>query len=163
MHLRKTFSPGDLGAVIRLHGVLYAQEYALDHTFEGHVAAGLGEFAKQFDPNKDLFVVAENDGQIVGSIAINGLPDHTAQIRWFLLHPSTRGVGLGKRMLNEALEFCRERGFTSVSLWTISELKAAAHLYRSAGFKVTQEKTYNFWGGIRTEQRYDLDLQSEPL
>lgn len=158
MEIRKSFKPGDFGSVIKLHGVLYGQEYGLDHTFEGHVAAGIGEFAKQFDSNKDLFVVAEDDGQIVGSIAINGLPDQTAQLRWFLLHPSIRGAGLGKRLLNEALDFCRARRFKSVSLWTISDLKAAAHLYREVGFTVTEEKTYEFWGGIRTEQRYDLVL-----
>jgi len=158
MEIRKSIKPGDIGSVIKLHGVLYGQEFGLDHTFEGHVAAGLGEFAKQFDSNKDLFVVADEDGQIVGSIAINGLPDHTAQLRWFLLDPSIRGAGLGKSLLNEALNFCRERRFKSVSLWTISELKTAAHLYRQAGFTITEEKTYEFWGGIRTEQRYDLVL-----
>ena len=158
MNIRKGMQPGDLGSVIHLHGTLYAEEYNLDHTFEGHVAAGMGEFAKEFDPNKDLFLVAENDGQIVGSIAINGLPDQTAQLRWFLLHPSTRGAGLGKQMLNEALDFCRNCGFKSVSLFTISELKTAGHLYRQAGFTLTEEKTHDFWGGIRTEQRYDLVL-----
>ncbi len=158
MQIRRNFEPGDIGAVVRLHGVLYAREFNLDHTFEGHVAAGLGEFAKQYDPKKDLWVVAENEGRIIGSIAINGLPDQTAQLRWFLLDPSARGAGLGKKMLNEALEFCRQHKFKSVCLWTISELKAAAHLYREAGFTVTEEKTYDFWGGIRTELRYDLSL-----
>jgi GNAT superfamily N-acetyltransferase len=158
MDIRNDMQPGDLGSVIHLHGTLYGKEYDLDHTFEGHVAAGLGEFAKQFDPNKDLFLIAEHDGQIVGSIAINGLPDHTAQLRWFLLHPSARGVGLGKRLLGEALDFCRQRGFKSVCLWTISELKTAAHLYRQAGFTLSSEKTHDFWGGVRTEQRYDLEL-----
>jgi ribosomal protein S18 acetylase RimI-like enzyme len=158
MEIRKSFKPGDLGSVIKLHGVLYGQEYGLDHTFEGHVASGIGEFAKQFDSNKDLFMVAEEHGDVVGSVAINGLPDHTAQLRWFLLHPSVRGAGVGKSLLTEALDFCRERRFKSVCLWTISELKAAAHLYRQAGFTITGEKTYEFWGGIRTEQRYDLVL-----
>ena len=159
MQIRRNFHPGDVGAVVQLHGVLYAKEFSLDHTFEGHVAAGLGEFAKQYDPNKDLFAVAEDNGHIVGSIAIMGLPDQTAQLRWFLLDPSIRGAGLGKRMLTEALDFCRQQHFKSVCLWTISELKAAAHLYRAAGFTVTEEKTYDFWGGIRTEQRYDLNLE----
>jgi GNAT superfamily N-acetyltransferase len=94
----------------------------------------------------------------VGSIAINGLVDNTAQLRWFLLHPSVRGAGLGKQLLQEAVDFCKERKFKSVSLWTISELKTAAHLYRQAGFQLTWENTREFWGGMRTEQRYDLIL-----
>ncbi len=158
MQIRSDYKPGDVGYVIYLHGVLYAQEYALDHTFEGEVAAKMGEFIKTFDPEKDLFVVAEDEGRIVGSIAINGLPDGTAQLRWYLLHPDARGAGLGKKLLDSAISFCKQQGFKSLSLWTISELKTAAQLYRQAGFQLTWENTREFWGALRTEQRYDLTL-----
>jgi len=153
--------PGDLGYVIYLHGTLYAREYGLDHTFEGEVANGMGEFAKLFDEKKDYFAVAELEGRIVGSIAINGLLNHTAQLRWFLLDPSVRGMGLGKRLITEALDFCRERKFRSVYLWTISELKTAAHIYHETGFQITQEIKREIWGGVRTEQRYDLQLRKQ--
>ena len=93
---------------------------------------------------KDYFAVVELDDSIVGSVAINGLTDDTALLRWFLLHPSMRGRGLGKKLLEEALDFCRQRGFKTVSLWTISELKTAAHLYRAAGFRVVEENTRDF-------------------
>src|SRR5689334_627166 len=106
MHIQTGLRPGVLGYVIYLHGSLYAKEYYLDHTFEGEVAAKLGEFAKQYDPEKDYFAVAEEDGQIVGSIAIHGLGEGRALLRWFLLHPSARGKGLGKRLFNDALDFC---------------------------------------------------------
>lgn len=158
MKIRNSIKPGDFGGVIHLHGVLYAREYGLDHTFEGYVAVGLGEFAKSFDGNKDYFAVAEFEDRIVGSIAIMGLPDQTAQLRWFLLDPSARGFGLGKKLLSEALEFCRQKNFTSVCLWTISELKTAARLYRAAGFTLTEENTRDLWGAVRNEQRYDLIL-----
>ncbi len=158
MQIRTNFKPGDVGYVIYLHGVLYAEEHGLDHTFEGDVANRLGEFARSFDGRKDYFAVAENEGQIVGSIAINGHPDQTAQLRWFLLHPSARGAGLGKKLPTEAINFCRAREFRSVNLWTISELKTAAHLYRSAGFQLIEENTIEIWGGLRTEQRYELSL-----
>jgi GNAT superfamily N-acetyltransferase len=158
MQIRTGLRPGDLGYVIYLHGVLYANEYNLDHTFEGEVAAKMGDFAKQFDPNKDFFAVAEDDEKIVGSIAIHGLGEGRALLRWFLLHPAARGKGLGKRLFNDALNFCRERGFHTVNLWTISELTTAAHLYRQAGFQVIEENTREFWGGKRTEQRYELKL-----
>src|SRR5882724_925971 len=111
MQLRTTISPGDIGYIIYLHGILYAQEYDLDHTFEGYVAAGLGEFAKSYDERKDRLWLAETEERIVGSIAITGLPDHSAQLRWFLVHPEARGNGLGRELLAEALQFCRDRGF----------------------------------------------------
>jgi N-acetylglutamate synthase-like GNAT family acetyltransferase len=158
MNLRTHIQPGDIGYIIYLHGTLYQREYHLDYTFEAYVAAGIGEFAKNYDPNKDYFAVAEVEGRIVGSIAIVGQPDHTAQLRWFLVHPETRGLGLGRRLLYEAVSFCRQREFNSVFLWTISELKTAAHLYREAGFRLSDQNTHEIWGAVRTEERYELIL-----
>jgi len=60
-----------------------------------------------------------------------------------------------------ALGFCREQGYRSVFLWTFSELEAAAHLYRTHGFKLTEEKTHAIWGRVLTEQRYDLRLTKQ--
>ena len=159
VNIRTTMEPGDIGYVIYLHGVLYAREYKLDRTFEGGVAQRFGEFAKQYDASKDLFAVAELDGRIVGSIVIHGLDDNTAMLRYFLLHPDVRGRGIGRELMSRALAFCRERGFRKVELWTITELKAAAHLYRDFGFVCTHEKTHEFWGATRTEQAYELILQ----
>ncbi len=158
MQIRTNIRPGDIGAIVHLHGTLYAQEYGLDYTFEGYVAAGMGEFAKAFDERRDFLAVAEVDGRIIGAIAIVGLEDQTAQLRWFLLHPDARGRGLGRKLIYEALTFCRARGFRNVFLWTISELTAAAHLYKEAGFHRTEQTTHEIWGAIRTEERYDLTL-----
>jgi ribosomal protein S18 acetylase RimI-like enzyme len=158
MHIRTGLKPGDIGYIIYLHGVLYAQEYQLDQTFEGDVAIRMGEFARTYDARKDYFAVAELDGKIVGSIVINGLSDEAAQLRWFLVHPDARGRGLGRQLIEGALAFCRETGYKQVTLWTISELQAAAHLYRRAGFTVTREEAHEIWGATRTEQEYELNL-----
>ena len=156
--VRTDIRPGDIGRVVEMHGELYAREYGLDHTFEGYVAAGMGEFAKAFDARRDRLWLAEEGGPLVGSVAIAGHDDVHAQLRWFLVRPEARGTGLGGRLLNEAVVFCRERGLRSVFLWTISELKAAAHLYHRAGFKLTERKTHDIWGAPHTEERYDLEL-----
>src|SRR4029079_9824293 len=132
MNLRTYFKPGDIGYITYLHGTLYAAEYGLDHTFEGYVAAGLGQVAHTYNSDHDYFAVAELDGTIVCSVAIVGQPDRTAQLRWFLVHPDARGHGLGTGLLREAVHFCRQRNYKSVFLWTISELKTAARLYRDA-------------------------------
>lgn len=156
--IRTEIRPGDIGYLIYLHGILYANEYQLDRTFEAYVAVAFGEFAKGFDERKDRLWLAEKDDRIVGSIAIAGHADQAAQLRFFLVHPEARG-GLGRQLLDQALEFCRARGFSSVFLWTISGLPAAAHLYQQAGFRRTEQKTHELWGSRRTEERYDLALQ----
>ena len=100
--IRTDLQPGDIGYVVFLHGVLYAAENQLDHTFEGYVAAGLGEFARTFDAQNDRLWIAEIEKQIVGTIAIVGPrsePANAAQLRWFLVHPRARGGGLGTRLV----------------------------------------------------------------
>jgi len=156
--LRTDFKAGDLGAIVRLHGVVYAAEYGWDHTFEAMVAQGLAAYAISGDTERNRLWIAERDGEVAGCIAIMGQPDGTAQLRWFVVDPEHRGVGIGRRLLDEALAFCREHGFRRVFLWTVRGLDAAAHLYRSAGFAVTQERTHVRWGAAVTEQRYDLTV-----
>src|SRR5258705_12616014 len=102
MQIRTNIQPGDIGYIIHLHGNLYAREYNLDHTFEGYVASGMGEFAKSFDELKDCLWLAEDGGGIVGSIAIAGQSYRSAQLRWFLVAPQARGCGLGGRLLRAA-------------------------------------------------------------
>lgn len=133
MQLDTKIEPGDIGYLIHLHGTLYSPEYKLDLTFEAYVAIGLGEFVKSLDSKRDCLWLAKELGKIVGSIAIVGAGERDAQLRWFLVHPDVRGQGLGKKLIAEALRFCRDRGYQSVFLWTISELNVAAHLYRQAG------------------------------
>jgi GNAT superfamily N-acetyltransferase len=155
---RSDLKPGDIGYITYLHGVLYAQEYGWDYTFDGYVASGLAEFAQLFNPERDRLWIAEMDGRIVGSIGIVGHTDGEAQLRWFLVHPGFRGRGLGRDLLEKAVQFCRDRGFESVFLWTVEDLEAAAHLYRSVGFRRTKGKTHKVWGRMLTEERYDLVL-----
>jgi len=150
--------PGDLGAIMHLHGALYAEEYGLDWTFELYIAQGYAEAAEVFTSGKARLWVAEDAGKVVGSIAIVGHSLEAAQLRWFLLHPDARGQGLGRRLLQEAIEFSRASGYQRVFLWTLSNLDAAIHLYRAFGFRKTEEATHQLWGKTLTEERYELSL-----
>src|SRR6476646_8340020 len=104
--LRTTLRPGDVGAVVSLHGTLYAREYGFDATFEAYVAGPLAEFVRSGSDRERLWI-AEQDGRLVGCIAIVLASAEAAQLRWFLVDPVTRGAGLGKRLLQEAIDFSR--------------------------------------------------------
>jgi N-acetylglutamate synthase-like GNAT family acetyltransferase len=156
--IRTDLRPGDVGSVVRMHGVLYAREYGFDSTFEAYVAGPLARFVQSSAPNERIWL-AERDDSLVGCVAIVAHTPQIAQLRWFLIDPNCRGVGLGKRLLTDAVDFCRDCGYRSVILWTISGLPAAAHLYHAAGFRKIEEKPRNrLWGVDVVEERHELVL-----
>ena len=155
--LRTELRPGDLGSVVHLHGVVYGREYGFDHTFEAYVAAPLATFVQSASDRERLWI-AEQGARMVGCIAIVARSATVAQLRWFLVDPCCRGLGLGKRLLNEAVSFCRASGYQSVILWTVSSLVAAAHLYRTAGFQKVEDRPARLWGVDVIEERYELGL-----
>ena len=95
---------------------------------------------------------------MVGSSALVDAEPGIGQVRWFLVVPEARGTGLGKRLLDEALAYARQRDLTHIYLWSFATLTDALRLYERAGFKTTQTKTGFVWGAERTEVRMDLDL-----
>jgi N-acetylglutamate synthase-like GNAT family acetyltransferase len=156
--IRHDLRPGDVGYITYLHGTLYAQEQGWDYTFDAYVAAPLAEFAQKHSFRERIWIV-ENDGKVVGSVAIVKSSEGDAQLRWLLLDPSVRGLGLGKLLVESALEFCRTSGYSSVFLWTVKTLTIATKLYQSLEFRETQEQTHELWGAVVTEVRYDLALK----
>lgn len=149
--------PGDIGYVIHLHGVLYAKEYGYGLQFESYVAKGLAEFYEKYDPERNRVWVCEHNGRMVGFLL---LMDRVAaaQLRYFLIEPEYRGLGLGSKLLNLYMEFLRKCGYKESYLWTTHELSTAALLYTRIGFKLTEEKESTAFGKPLREQRYDLVL-----
>lgn len=156
--LRHSVKPGDIGYLTHIHGIVYAREYDYDIKFEAYVARGIANFIQSFKPEKDRVWLAQANQRIVGSIAIVRHSEREAQLRWFFVHPDYRGLGIGKRLLKEALRFSKRRKYKAIFLWTTSELDTARHLYIDAGFRKTKEKIHNIWGKRVREERYDLHL-----
>jgi GNAT superfamily N-acetyltransferase len=124
------------------------------------VAIELSEFLRRFNEEHDGFWVASVGETIIGSVAIDGA-NHDSQgahLRWFIVAPESQGHGVGKMLLEEAVEFCRKKKFGRVYLWTFAGLDPARHLYEECGFKLCEEREGNQWGRIVTEQRFELIL-----
>jgi GNAT superfamily N-acetyltransferase len=155
VRIRHQLKPGDLGMVVHLHGVLYAREYGLDTTFEPYVAKPLADFVLG---GSGRLWIAESGERVLGSIALVDAEAGSGQLRWFLLVPEARGTGLGRRLLEEALAYARQRGLSHLFLWSFADLADALRLYERAGFKTSETKIGLVWGAQRTEVRMDLAL-----
>ncbi|HWA32687.1 MAG TPA: GNAT family N-acetyltransferase [Cyclobacteriaceae bacterium] len=150
--------PGDMGYVTYLHGKLYREEYQFGHQFEAYVAEGLLEFYHQYDPKNNRVWVCRHKDQIIGFLVLMNR-GKAAQLRYFIIEPAYRGIGLGRKLMEEYMTFLKACGYTSSYLLTTHELGAAAHLYTAHGFKLTEEKESAAFGRPLKEQRYDLSLE----
>jgi ribosomal protein S18 acetylase RimI-like enzyme len=155
--IRHELRPGDLGSIIYLHGTLYARDYGFEPTFEAYVAGPLAQFACS-RTDRDRLWIAEQNQRIVGSIAIVGVSPSEAQLRWFIVDPSCRRQGLGKRLLDLALTFARACAYESIFLWTGNVLREATRLYRSVGFERVEEIPGAPWGVQVVEEKYAMRL-----
>jgi peptidyl-dipeptidase Dcp len=157
IQIRTELKPGDIGYVIYMHGRLYKQEYNYGIEFEAYVAAGLAEFYQQYDPQKDRVWICEHKNKMVGFLLSMHRAD-VAQLRYFIIEPTYRGIGLGHKLMDLFMEHLHRCKYKGSYLWTTDELPASAHLYEKFGFKLTDEKPSTAFGKPLKEQRYDLAL-----
>ncbi|MGD8403588.1 MAG: GNAT family N-acetyltransferase [Anaerolineales bacterium] len=155
--IRTELRHGDLGYVVYMHGVLYGREYGFGLNFETYVAEGLCEFYRQYDPERNRIWACEHNGRMIGFLLLIDRGE-AAQLRYFLIEPEYRGIGLGSKLLELYMDFLQECGYKKSYLWTTHELDAAIHLYKRFGFKLTEEKESTGFGKALREQRYDLTL-----
>jgi GNAT superfamily N-acetyltransferase len=157
VRIRTDLSLGDLGYIAYLHGRIYENECNYGFSFEYYVLKGLADLSAQYDPNKDCVWICEHKGTIIGSVA--GLyREECFQLRFFILLPQYRGLGLGKKLLSLFLSFMKEKNYKKSFLWTTDEQREACSLYQRFGFRLTEEKHSKTFGKPLTEQRYDLNL-----
>lgn len=158
--IHKGYISGCIGKVVELHARYYHRLVGFDLAFECKVAQELSEFCRRYDEQCDGLWLAMHDGEIEGSIAIDGsgAAQDGAHLRWFIASDKGRGTGTGTALLGAALDFCRAKNYPRVYLWTFDGLEAARHLYEKAGFRLAHQQRGTQWGIAVDEQRFELDL-----
>ncbi len=153
-------TPGALGRIAELHALHYSRHWSFGLYFEAKVASGLAEFLPRLDPARDGLWTLRLEGQVMGSIAIDGAKAATegAHLRWFIVHESLHGQGHGSRLLRTALDFCAACRHPRVFLWTFQGLDPARRLYEKHGFRLAEELPGQQWGMPVVEQRFELEL-----
>jgi DNA-binding MarR family transcriptional regulator/GNAT superfamily N-acetyltransferase len=150
--------PGDLGWVVYRHGVLYAEQYGWDHTFEELVARIVTDYVDNRDPERTNAWIAELDGVPAGSVFCGAKDERTAQLRLLLVEPSARGMGVGSRLVDECIGFARRAGYREITLWTFDALADARRIYQRAGFRLVHEEPQHRFGHDMVSQHWSRAL-----
>ncbi len=145
-YILRSLEPGDLGWVVQRHGALYAQEYGYDEQFEALVAEIVAKFVQNYNSRKERCWIVEREGENIGSVFLVYDDDSVARLRLLLVEPKARGLGVGKRLVKECVQFARKCGYQKIQLWTQDELMAARKIYENAGFKVVRKEPHHSFG-----------------
>jgi DNA-binding MarR family transcriptional regulator/GNAT superfamily N-acetyltransferase len=149
---------GDMGWVTSANAAIYAKEYGWDLTYEALVARITADFIDNFNPKRERCWIAELDGERVGSVFVVHKSDEVAKLRLLILDPKARGLGLGRRLVEECLRFATSAGYSSMTLWTQSILTTARGIYERAGFKLVAEEPHHSFGADLIGEIWECEL-----
>lgn len=154
--IEQGYRPGLIGRIVEMHASYYSRLWGFGAAFEATVAGGLAEFTPRVDAPVNAIWHVQQDGEILGSIAIDGedLADGCGHLRWFIVDDGLRGAGAGKELMRKAIAFCDAQKFRETHLWTFKGLDAARRLYENHGFSLAQEYSGNQWGTKVLEQKF---------
>ncbi|MFX3647747.1 MAG: GNAT family N-acetyltransferase [Paenibacillus sp.] len=154
----RTFVQKDLQYVIEAHIRIYRNEYNYDQSFAEFITHAVNSFGCSGNHAREMLWVVELDQTASGSIGLTQVNENMAQLRWFLIEPEARGAGWGRKLIEQAVLFAKEKGYTSVILWTNASLISARILYQSFGFKVMEVRKQILSGQELTEEKWELAL-----
>jgi len=157
-YILRQHEPGDMGWIVHMHGRFYAEEYGWDERFEALVAQICADFIRRYNPDRERCWIAEMDGQVVGSVMVVQESEDTAKIRLLVVDPRARGLGLGKRLVDECIRFARRKGYKKIVLWTNHVLVAARNIYQKAGFVKVKEEPHRNFGPELIGETWELTL-----
>lgn len=156
---------GDFEQLIKMQCEFYGREFSFPEAIQKDaIEKPMLEFEKNFNPDHDGSWVAEIDGKVVGCVLSTKESEEVARLRQLFVDPSTRGLGLGKKLVDECIDFCRQKGFKRVMLYTNKAYIAAARVYDNAGFDLTKETQIESDGRtfIVQERTLDFEKASKP-
>ena len=82
----------------------------------------------------EAFFVGCNNAGVIGTVGVKREDERTAFIRRIFVHPKYRGKKIGSKLMDRAIEFCREVGYQEIVFKTTSKMTGAISLCLHKGF-----------------------------
>lgn len=133
LEIRIAESPADIAAVRGLF-VEYAESLGFSLCFQGFDRE-LADLPGCYAPPRGSLRLALTGAVPAGCVAVRPLVADICEMKRLYVKPDQRRSGLGRRLVNVALQDARRIGYRVMRLDTLSTMTAAIELYRSVGFR----------------------------
>lgn len=157
-YLIRLHQPGDLGWVVHRQALLYAEEYGWDNTYEALAAEIVAQFIRNFDLKRERCWIVERNGRRAGAVFVAKATEEVSKLRLLHVEAEARGMGIGKRLVEECVRFARQAGYRKMTLWTQSMLHAARHIYKETGFQIVRKERHHSFGKDLVAETWELKL-----
>ena len=145
-YLLRQHRPGDMGWVVHRHGCCTGRSTGTTSVSRRWWRESRRSLSKNSIPSGSAAGSPKKMGRTPELCFLVKKSATVAKLRLLLVEPSARGLGIGKRLVQECVRFGREAGYKKIMLWTQSELTAARRIYQNAGFKLIAEEKHESWG-----------------
>lgn len=101
---------------------------------------------KLFSEKRSVLWVAESEGQILGCCGVyptDGLPDGFVELVKFYLPKTFRGNGIGKTLMEQAVQSALEFGYKNIYLESLPHFSKAINIYEKQGFRIINHSMGN--------------------
>ena len=134
----------DAAAMIELLGITIAETRFLSREageFDPSIEKEAALLRKAYESDKRFWLVAVIGGRIVGSCETGVISgkirmQHRAGLGISVMKDFW-GMGLGRMMLGEIINWCKNAGFEQLELGVVADNARAISLYKSFGFEIT--------------------------
>lgn len=151
MNIRK-FEQKDADAVKSLILSILTGEYPFAK--KAYSESDLNNISETYSGPRDTFFVLDMDNNIIGTIGVKEENPDSALIRRFFVASEFRRKGYGKKLMEEALGFCRSKGYKHAVFQGTNRMIQAIELCKKAGFS---EREHIDMGGFFI-YKFILDL-----
>ncbi len=95
----------------------------------------LKNIKEEYFEKKGIFYIAEDNGKIIGTIAVKREKSNVARLKRMFVDEEYRNRKIGQRLFNKILKFCKSKGYKKIILSTYPQMRSAIEFYKKSGFK----------------------------
>ena len=135
MMVYRAFEPSEEEVAVKLISEVYRE--VLGREVNKFIRDEVRRILDKFDSSRDLFLVAEHDNELVGTVILehgNPEPD-CCNMQFLVVRSDHRGHGHGHEMVTQAVSFAREAGYKTVELNATADFDFALAMYERMGFE----------------------------